>query len=161
MAGSYAHQGSGAHDVDDERQLHATPHADLDPAAAPIVGAADPRLIHAGSAPGLMALQRSAGNAAVAGLVAPRSVQRAVQIDELTSRVDVADGPAGLGAATNAAGDAAANPVSSDGANTTITGALISLDAAMVETGGIIRANTIVADNVVGTNYTPGVGNLK
>jgi hypothetical protein len=160
MAGSYARQGGPAHDLDDERPSHAAPHAELD-AATPIVGVADPRLTHGGSAPGLMALQRSAGNAAVAGLVAPRSVQRAVQIDELTSRVDVADGPAGVGAATGAAANAAASPVTSDGATTTITGSTISLDAAMTQTDGIIRADTIIAENVIGSNYTPGAGNLQ
>jgi hypothetical protein len=160
MAGSHARQGGAAHDLDDERPSHAATHADLD-AATPIVGAADPRLAHGSSAPGLMALQRSAGNAAVAGLVAPRSVQRAVQIDELTSRVDVADGPAGVGAATGAAANAAASPVSSDGATTTITGSTISLDAAMTQTDGIIRADTIIAENVIGSNYTPGAGNLQ
>jgi hypothetical protein len=130
------------------------------PHAAPIVRSADPRLSSAGSAaPGLMALQRSAGNAAVTSLVARPAVQRApVEIDELSTSTGVSDvpPPAQAPGATGAGGSA----VTSDGANTTITGAHISLAAPMTESDGIIRASTIIADSVVASSYTPGAGNV-
>ena len=57
-----------------------------------ISGSGDPRLGHAGAAAtGLMHLQRMAGNAAVSSLVAP-TVQRRVEIDEMSS--DIGSGPA-------------------------------------------------------------------
>jgi hypothetical protein len=121
--------------------------------APALTGAADPRLAHAPSAAtGLMALQRSAGNAAVSSLVGAAPVQRVVAIDELTTEVATApeEGPAPDGG----------NPVSSSGGTTTISGSQINLEAAMTSTSGIIRAGTIVADSVVASSYTPGAGNV-
>jgi hypothetical protein len=123
-----------------------------------IVGPADPRLAHAGGAEaGLLHLQRTAGNAAVSALVAP-SVQRVVALDEVSADVTAAP-EAGTPGGAASAGEAPVNPVTSDGASTTITGATITLDAAMTQTGGIIRAGTIIADSVVASSYTPGAGN--
>ena len=99
-----------------------------------------------------MALQRSAGNAAVASLVAPRTVQREVQIDEMTTSIGDSD------AATAGAG--AAGPVTSDGATTTITGGAIHLDAPMTSTGGVLQADTVIANNIVASSYSPGAGNV-
>ena len=135
------------------------------PGTAPaVVRGADPRLTHSGgAAPGLMALQRTAGNAAVAALVGRPAVQRAVEIDELSTSVTVDDTAAQAGATgAGAAGatPAGGSPVTSDGANTTITGAQITLDAAMTQANGVLRADTIIADNVVASSYTPGAGNV-
>jgi hypothetical protein len=143
------------------------------PVGAPgLVRPADPRLAHTGAAvTGLMALQRSAGNAAVAALVGGGpSLQRAVEIDEMSSRVSVADAApvssgtaAAIGSAVESATGGtggAASPVTSDGATTTITGGTIHLDAAMTESSGVIRAGTIIADSVVASSYTPGAGNV-
>jgi hypothetical protein len=124
------------------------PDHDLAPA---IAGSADPRLAHGGAEAGLMHLQRTAGNAAVSSLVSP-PVQRAVEIDEITSEVDTA--------APEPGGDASAGPVTSDGGATTISGSQIHLDAPMVDAPGVVRVGTIIADNVVGSNYTPGAGNI-
>jgi hypothetical protein len=99
----------------------------------------------------LLHLQRSAGNAAVSALVAP-PVQREVSIDEVETTVDSAPpGEAGTGPGAGA--------VQSDGGTTTITGGVINLEAAVTQTDGIIRAGTIVVDNVVASSYTPGAGN--
>ncbi len=133
-----------------------------DHAAMPILGRPDPRLASPGSAAaGLMALQRTAGNAAVASLLAPRvNVQRDVQIDEMTSRVDVSDAAAGAAGAVGATAGGPGGPVTSDGSNTTINGSLINLAAPMTQTGGVIRAGTIIADSVVASSYSPGAGNI-
>ncbi len=123
-----------------------------------IAGPADPRLGHAGgAATGLLHLQRTAGNAAVSSLVAP-TVQRAVEIGEMTTSVGVADvaPPAQVASAAGGPG----GPVTSDGGTTTITGSTINLEAAMTQTDGVIRAGTIIADSVVASSYTPGAGNM-
>ncbi|MEW6224472.1 MAG: hypothetical protein AB1627_07555 [Chloroflexota bacterium] len=124
--------------------------------APPLVHGADPRLGHAGSAaPGLLALQRSAGNAAVAALVGTRSaVQREVTIDEIATEVDApAPGPTG---GTSGPG----GPVTSDGSNTTVSGGTITLAAPLTTADGVLRADTIIADSVIASNYTPGAGNV-
>ncbi len=151
-------------DVDGARRsaVHAEAHAldGADHAASPILGRPDPRLTSQGSAAaGLMALQRTAGNAAVASLLAQRAtVQRDVQIDEMSTSVDVSDAAAGAAGATGAG--AAGGAVTSDGSNTTINGSVINLAAPMTQTGGVIRAGTIIADSVVATSYSPGAGNV-
>ncbi len=114
-----------------------------------------PRLAGRVSGMGLLALQRSAGNAAVASLVAP-VVQRDVEIGEVgidVSPPTTAPEPAGP------AGDSSGAVTSSGGA-TSINGAVISLNAPMTESSGVIRADTIIANTVVGASYTPGAGNV-
>ena len=168
MTAIHARLGQPDADLDVDGARRSAVHADArgldgaDHAASPILGRPDPRLASPGSAAaGLMALQRTAGNAAVASLLAPRAtVQRDVQIDEMTSRVDVSDAAAGAAGAAGATAGGPGGPVTSDGANTTITGAMINLDTPMTQTGGVIRAGTIIADSVVATSYSPGAGNL-
>jgi hypothetical protein len=138
-------------DRPDDRSPAGPAHRSSAPAPArPLAGRDDPRLVHAAGAD-ILQLQRAAGNAAVTTLVAP--VQRAVTIDEITTEV-APPGPGDDGGAVTP------GPVTSDGATTTITGGAIRLDAAMTSTDGVIRAGTIIADNVVGSNYTPGAGNM-
>ena len=157
---------------------HAGPDPDVDPArAAALPRAADPAATsHAHGLPGVLAargrrgtgagmerqlasLQRSAGNRAVTSLLA---VQRApVQIDELAVRTSVGEGAGATAAPVGAgAGSAGGGPVTSDGATTTVSGAAINLAAPMVSADGVLRASTIIADNVVASSYTPGAGNL-
>jgi hypothetical protein len=129
------------------------------PATAPLMaGGLERRLAQAGPGSGLLGLQRTAGNAAVASLVA-LPVQRAVTIDEIETDVDAADQGA-RAAAPDATGDGGSGAVTSTGGTTTITGSAITLAAPITQTDGVIRANTIVAENVVGTNYAPGAGNV-
>jgi len=140
---------AGAHEHLEQPEPRHRPRAaaqDAGPAAGRAAGPADPRLVV-----DLLHLQRSAGNAAVSALVAP-PVQREVSIDEVETTVDSAPpGEAGTGPGAGA--------VQSDGGTTTITGGVINLEAAVTQTDGIIRAGTIVVDNVVASSYTPGAGN--
>lgn len=156
MSGSHRRHG----EIDEQvgidgrhRAVGRPPDRDAGQARA-VTGGSDPRLAHAGAAaPGLLALQRSAGNAAVASLVgAVAPVQRAVTIDELTTDVARAPEP------ESGTGDGGA--VTSDGATTTITGGTIELAAPMTHAAGVLRADTIIADNVVASSYTPGAGNV-
>jgi hypothetical protein len=135
---------------------------ELDNGHAPaLTTAADPRLAgHGAPAAGLLALQRSAGNAAVASLVGTAvPVQRAVTIDEMEVTAEPAPTAQedGTGAGAGAGAD---QPVTSDGGTTTIHGAHVSIDAAMTEAHGVLRADTIIADSVVASSYTPGAGNV-
>ncbi len=41
-----------------------------------------------------------------------------------------------------------------------LTASQISLNAAMVKASGVIQCDTIIANSVVGSSYTPGAGNL-
>lgn len=142
-------------------------------AAGPaVVLGSDPRLVHGpGAAAGLMALQRTAGNAAVATLVgSPPSLQRQVAVDEVASSAAGAGGAAAPSPATASAGLAAGSPtagsptagspVTSDGATTTITGAQITLEAPMTTAAGVLRADTLIVDSVIASSYSPGAGNV-
>jgi hypothetical protein len=110
-----------------------------------ITAAADPRLAHGtgDAATGLMHVQRTAGNAAVSSLVAP-TIQREISFDEVETQTE---------APTAGGGDAEA------AADHTITAAHIGLNAPMVEAPGVIRAQTVIADSIVASSYTPGAGN--
>jgi hypothetical protein len=138
-----------------------TPDAGPDASRPALVAGSDPRLAHASGAPAtLMHLQRTAGNAAVAALVGGEPpVQREPGEDDVTSKPAAGTGVT-TPVATPAATAGAAGAVTSDGANTTITGAHITLDAAMTEASGVLRADTIIADSVVASSYTPGAGNV-
>ena len=122
-----------------------------------IAGPADPRLLHgAGGGIGVLALQRSAGNAAVSSLVAP-TLQRDVDKEGVDASAIPADaGPADMGVGGDSDG-----PVTSAGGTTSINGSTISLNAPMTESAGVIRADTIIANTVIGSSYTPGAGNLS
>ena len=127
--------------------------------------ASDPRLAHAGGAVGgLLALQRSAGNAAVSAMVGGEvPVQRAVVIDEVdVSAPDPATDTTGTAGATGSGG-----AVTSDGGTTTITGGVVNIeggqvniDAAMTHASGVLQADTLIANSVVASSYTPGAGNV-
>jgi hypothetical protein len=126
-------------------------------AAAPILDTADPRLAHGpGAASGLMALQRTAGNAAVSSMVGSEpAVQRTVTIDEF-SVTPLADGSGGA----DTSGAAADTADSDAGGEQTISGSSIHLAAPMTTADGVLRANTIIADSVIASSYTPGAGNV-
>jgi hypothetical protein len=158
MPGARDHLDQTASEPARSRKLDAAPDRDVRPT---ITGAADPRLAVGGSGShaDLMHVQRTAGNAAVASLVAP-SVQRVVTLDEMTSEVDAAAPPSGGGSPEGAASaDAGAAADAGGEADHTITAAHIGLNAPIVEASGILRAQTVIADSIVASSYTPGAGN--
>jgi hypothetical protein len=180
MAPTWSDHASNDQQAADARRRPAPVAPAVEPA---ITTPADPRLGHRSSAAAVVAMQRSAGNAAVASLMAGPPVQRAVTIDEMTTTLDT-PGPedglspeisAALPAIINAvraevgpgAAPAAADPanpagsgVTSDGGTTTIHGSQVNIEAAMTRTSGVVQADTVIAQNVVGSNYTPGAGNV-
>jgi hypothetical protein len=132
----------------------------LDRAPTVTVGS-DPRLAHAAaSAPGLLSLQRSAGNAAVASLVGSAPpVQRTVTVGEITTVATPDEEGARDPGTDQAAAESTHGAVMVIGGATEINGSPIRLNSPMVEAQGVLRAETIIADNVIGSNYTPGAGN--
>lgn len=131
---------------------------------------------------GLMALQRTAGNRAVASLLAP--VQRWPSMDDArdagsaiggaisgmgdtiaTAAGSVAgatDGDGGAGPSLPTGSEAADPTATSLGGpgSTTINGTQIELAAPMVRAPGVLQVDTLIANNVVGSSYTPGAGNV-
>ena len=41
-----------------------------------------------------------------------------------------------------------------------IDGSIVQINAAMVQCSGVVKADTLQANNVVASNYTPGAGNV-
>ena len=54
-----------------------------------------------------------------------------------------------------------AGGVTIDGTRLNVNAAMVNINSAMVTTSGVLRANTLVADSVISSTYTPGVGNLQ
>jgi hypothetical protein len=80
-----------------------------------------------------------------------------VSIDEVSSDVATTPEPAD-GGDVAAASPAGASPAPE--ADHTINAAHIGLNAPMVEAPGVIRAQVVMADSIVASNYTPGAGNM-
>jgi len=92
------------------------------------------------------AVQRAPG---VGGASAPTSQVASVPAPAPAPAAAPGGGGGGGGAAPQAQG----GPV-------TIDAPSISLNAPMVTASGVMKVGTLIADNVVGTNYTPGAGNV-
>jgi hypothetical protein len=54
-----------------------------------------------------------------------------------------------------------AGGVTIDGTRLNVNAGMVNINSAMVTTSGVLRANTLVADSVISSTYTPGVGNLQ
>lgn len=46
------------------------------------------------------------------------------------------------------------------GGDITITAPIINIDCAMTQTTGVVQCDTIIANSVIGSSYTPGAGNV-
>jgi cytoskeletal protein RodZ len=82
-----------------------------------------------------------------------------------TTETEAPTGEAGQ-APTTISGDgstvsADAGGVTIDGARLSVNAATVNINSAMVTTSGVLRTNTLMADNVVASAYTPGVGNVQ
>ncbi len=135
-----------------------------------------------GGEDGLMQLQRTAGNRAVTSLLAP--VQRWPTMDDARDAGSAIGGAvSGMGETVASAADSVASATDSGGGtgpalpsgpsggdptaaslggpgNTTINGTQIQLAAPMVTAPGVLQVDTLIANNVVGSSYTPGAGNV-
>jgi hypothetical protein len=50
--------------------------------------------------------------------------------------------------------------VTTSGGGVEVSGPTVNINSPMTQTDGVIRATTIIAENVIGSNYTPGAGNI-
>ena len=117
------------------------------------LGGATPRPLGAATPASLLHLQRAAGNAAVQHLVQREETPPGDAAPPTTSP---GPGPAGGGAVT---GDGS-GPTTINGALVDVNAGAVNLHAPVVTADGVIRASTIIADNVVASSYTPGAGNI-
>jgi hypothetical protein len=90
------------------------------------------------------------------------AVQRAVAIGEIDVAAQQPEAPASAPGPGSGGG-----AVTADGGTTTITGGVINieggqvnLDAAMTHASGVLQADTVIADSVVASSYSPGAGNV-
>jgi hypothetical protein len=95
----------------------------------------------------VLQMQRTHGNAHVMRQLDP-SIQR--QEDEAAA--------AASGGQSKISGGGGS--VDTGGSGVEVTSGNVQVHSPMVSVDGVLRTNTIIAENVVGTNYTPGVGNL-
>jgi len=51
--------------------------------------------------------------------------------------------------------------VSTDGGVVRVSGAMVQVDAPMTRVSGVLTTDTLIANTVVGSSYTPGAGNLQ
>lgn len=51
-------------------------------------------------------------------------------------------------------------PVEISAANVSISASMVQVDASMSRFSGVVQADTVIANSVVGTSYTPGAGNI-
>ncbi len=72
------------------------------------------------------------------------------------------------GAQNQEVGPSASNEITTGGASVSteggvvrVSGGMVQVDAPVTNVSGVLRTDTLVATNVVGSNYTPGAGNLQ
>jgi hypothetical protein len=131
-----------------ERELVERGTAVRRPKVEPTAG---PELGRAGA---LLGLQRTAGNAAVTSLVGGPTVQRQ-GLDDLFG-----PNPFGGGttpAPTPAEGGGGAPPTPAPPTGEPATG---EAPGGINDLGPFARTGTLIADNIIATSYTPGVGNV-
>ena len=120
-------------------------------APTPKVGAAP--VPGRGTAGTMLGLQRTAGNAAVASMVAHRREAGTPVPSVQREGVDDVFGPNPFGGGeadqTGGAGEGSPSPTTDPGA----TGGINEL-------GPIARTGTLIADTVIASSYTPGAGNI-
>ena len=54
----------------------------------------------------------------------------------------------------------ASGPVNVEGATVNVSAASVKVDAGFSKFSGVVQADTVIANAVVGTSYTPGAGNI-
>jgi len=115
-------------------------------------------------------LQRQSGNAVVQRVLADKApaVQRAGDDGDLplldpTSSQSGAGGTSGAQALTSGPSQVKVNESEAtiDAPMIVLRSGQIVLDAPLTSANGALDVDTLIADNVVGTNYTPGVGNQQ
>ena len=114
----------------------------------------------------VLQMQRERGNAYVAQLVQSQPnegpVQRAIEIGEVESTVEGGSpGPeATTGGPTPTEMTAGGSAVRVTPGGVEISGGMVNVDSAMARFSGAVQSDTVIANSVIATNYTPGAGNV-
>ena len=107
----------------------------------------------------VLEMQRKLGNAFVQRqLTGGHAINRRPAPDPLQREGEAEPAAAAPGGPTSI-GDGPTS-VSAAGGVVKADGAIIELNAGMVRSAGVIQADTIIADSVVASSYTPGAGNV-
>jgi hypothetical protein len=96
----------------------------------------------------VLQMQRTHGNAHVMRQLDP-AIQR--QEEEAGAAAD-AGGPSAI--------SGSGGRVDAGGGGVEISGGTVKVHSGYTEVDGVLKTDTIIAENVVGSNYTPGAGNI-
>ena len=143
------YQTQNTEEQDVQEHSHKNPQADHQLSAQQMPqGVGSPALRQAQ----ILQLQRTHGN---------KFVQRMLQRDPentATADADTTASPSAVGQSTPI-GDGSV-VLSAQGGVLNIQAASISGNAALTDFSGVVRADTVIADTVMGSSYTPGAGNV-
>lgn len=100
-----------------------------------------------------------------------RYIQRTTATQMALQRAEDAGGNDDLGpfapvsgatstAGSGGTGGGSGGPAQLAGSTVDISGGVVTINAPFTKVNGIIQADTLIATNVMGTNYTPGAGNV-
>jgi len=114
----------------------------------------------------VLQMQQECGNAYVAQVVQSQpnegSVQRAIEIDEVESTVE-----GGSPGPEATAGGATPTEMTADGSTVRVTpgaveisGGTVNVDSAMTRFSGAVQSDTLMANSVIASTYSPGAGNI-
>jgi hypothetical protein len=114
----------------------------------------------------VLQMQRERGNAYVAQVVQPSpipgAIQRAIEIGEVESTVE-----GGTPGTETTAGEPTPTEMTAGGSAVRVTpggvevsGGMVNVDAPMTRFSGAVQSDTVIANSVVASNYTPGAGNV-
>ncbi len=95
----------------------------------------------------VLQMQRTHGNGHVM-----RQLDPAIQRQE--------EDPAAAGGSGPSSISGSGGSVETGGGGVEITGGTVKVHSGYTEVDGVLKTGTIIAENVVGSNYTPGAGNI-
>lgn len=109
----------------------------------------------------VLRMQRQFGNAFVKRKLGARRDLggESTEMAGVQRQDETGEAPASAASGGTSIGDGSAS-VSAVGGTVKAQAGVINLDAAMVTAPGTLQVDTIIANNVVGSNYTPGAGNV-
>ena len=100
----------------------------------------------------VLQMQQRQGNGFVQRYLAKRGGEGVQRLPEIQAQEEQQGSPTTIG-------DGSAK-VSAVGGIVEADGAMIKLNAPVVEAGSVLRTSTLIADNIVASSYTPGAGNI-
>lgn len=149
------HKSSLKPDRDETSLSPAGDFSDLQPLAGQLKGLPDHPTTKRLRQKAILQLQRTHGNAFVQRHITP-TVQRT---DEHSEDSGGSTGEQELGGAGSVV-RAGAGAVDIEGPMVNINAGLTNVNSGLTNMSGVLRVETLVADNVVSSSYSPGAGNI-